>query len=394
MSEARVRYLLQQYAADKATKPEVDEMFALLGQPENEEVFKQFVLQTFNNDERVTSITEEGWRRMWAAIQAETFRKPAAKQFSIAWVSVAAAVILLLLGTGVFFRLDKKKSVVTVAAVMPQTTALQHDAAPGGNKAVLTLADGSSIILDSAHNGALAQQGGTKILKVDAGQLAYNTGAAANGQIMYNTIATPRGGQYQITLADGTEVWLNAASSLRFPTIFSGSDRDVELTGEAYFEVAKNAVMPFNVKVNNMVVKVLGTHFNIMAYGNEGKVKTTLLEGKVNVTGNGFAADILPGQQAVVDNASGSMKVREVNTALAVAWKNGLFRFRETNIQELMRQVERWYDVDVEYKTPTEGKDYTGIVPRSQNVSALLQMLELTGTVHFKVEGKKITVLP
>jgi len=392
MSEARVRYLLQQYSADKATKPEVEELFALLGRPENEEAFKQFVLQTFDKTEQDSSITEEGWGRMWQAIEAETFRKPAAKQFSIAWARMAAAVILLLAATAVLYIVNKKAVTVPVAAVKKQV--LQNDVAPGGNRAVLTLADGSSIILDSAHNGSLAQQGGTKILKVDAGQLAYNTGAAANGQIMYNTIATPRGGQYQVTLADGTEVWLNAASSLRFPTVFSGSERDVELTGEAYFEVAKNAAMPFHVKVNNIDVKVLGTHFNIMAYGNEGKVKTTLLEGKVNVTGNGFAADILPGQQAVVDNATGSLKVKEVNTALAVAWKNGLFRFRETSIQELMRQVERWYDVDVDYKTPTEGKDYTGIVPRSQNVSALLQMLELTGTVHFKVEGRKITVLP
>ncbi len=394
MSEARVRYLLQQYAADKATQPEVEEMFALLGQPENEDVFKQLVLQTFDNAEDDTTITEEGWGRMWAAIETESFRKPAAKQFSIGWLRVAAAAILLLAGTAAFFMLGKKAVVAAVAVVTPKKAELQHDVAPGGNKAVLTLADGSSIILDSAHNGSLAQQGGAKILKVDAGQLAYNTGAAANGQIMYNTIATPRGGQYQVTLADGTEVWLNAASLLRFPTVFSGSERDVELTGEAYFEVAKNATMPFHVKVNNMDVKVLGTHFNIMAYNNEGKVKTTLLEGKVNVTGRGFAADILPGQQAGVDNATGSLKLKEVNTALAVAWKNGLFRFRETKILELMRQVERWYDVDVDYKTPTEGKDYTGIVPRSQNVSALLQMLELTGTVHFAVEGKKITVLP
>jgi ferric-dicitrate binding protein FerR (iron transport regulator) len=152
--------------------------------------------------------------------------------------------------------------------------------------------------------------------------------------------------------------------------------------------------MLFHVKVGMMDVQVLGTHFNIMAYSNEQTINTTLLEGRVKVTGNGATQNILPGQQAVLYDGTNSLQVKEANTELAVAWKNGLFRFKETNIRELMRQVERWYDADVEYKTQGTDQDYTGIVPRSQNVSALLQMLELTGTVHFKVEGRKITVLP
>ncbi len=392
MSETRIRYLLQQYSANKATVQEVEEMFALLQQMKDEEALKNLVLLAKNDTEQNTAITEEEWGKIWHAIAEATFRTPEVKWLNRGWLRAAAAVILLACFTAVLYTVKQKR--VATAPVAVQKQPLLHDAPPGGNKAVLILADGSSIVLDSAHNGSLAQQGNTKILKLDAGQLSYKTGATVTGQVLYNTIATPRGGQYQVTLADGTEVWLNAASSLRFPTAFTGNERVVELTGEAYFEVAKNAALPFRVKVNNMDVQVLGTHFNIMAYSNEQSVKTTLLEGRVKVTGNGTTQGLIPGQQAVRDNSTGSLKVKEVNTDLAVAWKNGLFRFRETNIKEVMRQVERWYDVDVEYKTPGTEQDYTGIVPRSQNVSALLQLLELTGTVHFKVEGKKITVLP
>lgn len=367
-------------------------MFALLQQMKDEEALTSFILLAKNDTEQNTAITEEEWGKIWNAISEATFRTPEVKRLNRGWLRAAAAVIILAGITAVFYTVKQKEVVTAPIAVKEQP--LQHDVAPGGNKAVLILADGSSIVLDSAHNGSLAQQGNTKILKLDAGQLSYKTGATVTGQVLYNTIATPRGGQYQVTLADGTEVWLNAASSLRFPTTFVGNERVVELTGEAYFEVAKNAALPFRVKVNNMDVQVLGTHFNIMAYNNEQSVKTTLLEGKVKVTGNGVTQGLVPGQQAVRDNSTGSLKVKEVNTDLAVAWKNGLFRFRETNIKEVMRQVERWYNVDVEYKTSGTEQDYTGIVPRSQNVSVLLQMLELTGTVHFKVEGKKITVLP
>jgi len=392
MTKERVHYLLQQYAANKATKEEAEEIFVLLQQVENEEVLKALITDARNNAEPEIPVTEEEWGSMWNAIAAATFRKSPAKQFSLAWVRLAAAVILLVAGSVVFFIVTRKPN--PGASVTAMKKALQHDVPPGGNRAVLTLADGSSIVLDSAHNGSLAQQGNTKILKLDAGQLSYNTGAAATGQVLYNIITTPRGGQYEVTLPDGTEVWLNAASSLRFPTAFTGNERDVELTGEAYFEVAKNPARPFHVKVDKEDVEVLGTHFNIMAYNNEQSVNTTLLEGRVKVTGNGTMQNILPGQQSVLDNSTSGLKVKEVNTALAVAWKNGLFRFKETNIRELMRQVERWYDVNVEYKTEGKDQDYTGIVPRSQNVSALLQMLELTGTVHFYVEGRKIIVLP
>lgn len=364
-------------------------MLALLQQAKGEEELKKLVLKAKDEAEQHLTITEEEWGGMWNAIALATFRKRRVMLFMPGWAK-AAAVLVVAAGIGLFMRAKKN---VPQPVVVAKQQPLPHDVPPGGNKALLTLADGSTIILDSANNGALAQQGGTKVLKINAGQLSYKTGTAALGQVLFNTIATPRGGQYEVTLADGTEVWLNAASTLRFPTAFAGNTREVELTGEAYFEVAKNPAKPFHVKVNQMDVQVLGTHFNIMAYGNEPAVKTTLLEGKVTVTNNGQTQQLVPGQQAALNGTNG-FTVRDVNTDFAVAWKNGLFRFKETNIREIMRQVERWYDVEVDFKALADDQDYTGIVPRTQNVSALLQMLQLTGTVHFTVEGRKITVQP
>ena len=270
---------------------------------------------------------------------------------------------------------------------------------------MLTLANGSTIILDSAHDGTLAQQGTTKIIKLDGGALAYRAATDSRGQTTeqtgYNTIATPRGGQYRIILPDGSKVWLNAASSLRFPAAFAGNERTVELTGEAYFEIAKNAEKPFHVRVpsggtdgKDMDVEVLGTSFNVMAYANEEKIHTTLLEGKVKVKQGALAENLSPGREAIVDQATHAMEVADGNIEQAVAWKDGLFRFKETDIRELMRQVERWYDVDVVYRTTRGDQDFTGVVSRNKNVSILLHMLELTGTVHFKIEGKRIIVLP
>jgi ferric-dicitrate binding protein FerR (iron transport regulator) len=245
------------------------------------------------------------------------------------------------------------------------------------------------------HNGALARQGDAKVLKVDAGKLVYNSIGLKNGQVFYNTITTPRGGQYEVTLADGTIVWLNAASSLHFPTAFIGKERTVSLTGEGYFEVAKNKSMPFHVEVNGMDVMVTGTHFDVMAYANEENTKTTLLEGRVMVIpANGKEQILLPGRQAVLNNEAHDIKMINADLDQVMAWKNGYFRFRETNIRDVMKQLERWYDVDVEYKTTRSDQDYTGMMPRMQNASSLLQTLELTGTVHFKIEGKKIIVLP
>jgi len=403
MDKNRIRDLLERYADNKASKDEVEEMFELIKQAENEKVLKDLIAETREENNWKTDLPKDNWDRIWNAITLATtnHRK---KFFSIAWVRVAAAAAIFLVIGGSAYLFTDKKNIQTSVVRTSAGGHYKNDIAPGGNKAVLTLANGSTIILDSMHNGVLAQQGSTQILKLGDGSLTYKTENKNTGEIMYNAISTPRGGQYQITLPDGTKVWLNAASSVRFPTSFTGKQRIVELTGEAYFEVSSllsakgrakvSFIVHVNSGLNGLDVQVVGTHFNIMAYGNEQSINTILLEGKVNVTKNGITKNLEPGKEAIANNQTNTLQVTDANVEQALAWKNGYFRFKETNIHELMRQVERWYDVDVEYKTQRNDQDYTGIVPRTQNVSALLQILELTGTVHFQIEGRKIIVLP
>lgn len=273
--------------------------------------------------------------------------------------------------------------------------------APGTNKAILTLADGKQIVLDEAKNGNLADQGNTKVIKLN-GQIAYNEFAMAvpngkNAAVAYNTVTTPRGGQYQLILADGSRVWLNAESSLRFPTSFQGKERRVELAGEGYFEIAKDATKPFIVKINTTSeekdeVEVLGTHFNIMAYNDEGIVKTTLLEGSVKINRNNKIAMLKPGQQAKLQNQSIKV-VEDVDTDEAIAWKNGYFQFTSANLQQVMRQIARWYDVDISYEGKIPERKFGGKISRDNNASEVLKVLELS-KVKFRIENRKIIVTP
>lgn len=277
----------------------------------------------------------------------------------------------------------------------------KEDVLPGGNKAVLTLSNGSTIVLDSVHNGKLATQGGSSILKLNSGKLVYNhkTGAdriikgnTSLAETQYNTLTTPRGGQYQIRLPDGTKVWLNSASSLTFPISFTSKERSVTLTGEAYFEVTKDKNKPFMVSVGGMKITVLGTHFNVMAYNDEPAVKATLLEGAVKVTKGNNSALLQPGQQAIISSAiADKIKVKEVNTEKIVAWKNGFFSFHRTNIYEIMRQISRWYDVEISYKDSLN-VFLNGTISRDVNVSKVFKMLKLTGELNFTIVGKKIIV--
>ncbi|HTI11433.1 MAG TPA: FecR domain-containing protein [Puia sp.] len=397
MGKERISYLLQQYSSGRATKEEVEEMFGLMRSEESSALLKDLILDKHNDEEEEISLPSRNWDRMWHAVRSVTNLPARKKVFSLGWGRVAAAVLIVVM-SGVAYRILHKTNVnKTISQVH-----YSNDILPGSNKAILTLANGATIVLDSVHNGLIGRQGNTSIVKVDAGALAYDTRSKHEGEILYNAISTPRGGQYQVILPDGSKVWLNAASSLRFPTSFVGKERLVELTGEAYFEIAKNRAMPFRVYVvpplgsgrEGMNVQVLGTHFNIKAYENEQSIRTTLLEGAVKVKFSGPEVQLQPGRQAIADNGANMLRVVDANTEQVVAWKNGLFRFKETSIRELMREVERWYNVEVVYNTEKTDQDFTGIVPRTQNISALLNTLELTGTVHFKIEGRKIIVLP
>lgn len=309
------------------------------------------------------------------------------------WRWAAAAAVAALLSVAAWQWLQKPASIPAPSTIasLPSGT----DIAPGGNRAILTLADGTQIPLDSAGAGQLAQQGNTSIIKLDSGQLAYRTAAAsASATLLYNTISTPRGGQFRITLPDGTHVWLNASSSLRYPTAFTGAERRVELSGEAYFEVVEKAGMPFRIASHEMEVEVLGTHFNVMAYDDEEVLKTTLLEGAVKVTRNGNSRKLQPGQQARVFRNDGSMDVlQDANTEEAVAWKNGFIQFDGQDIKSAMRMLARWYNVDVAYRGAVPAH-FRGIIPRNVPVSQVLKMMELTGEVHFTIEGNTIIVSP
>ncbi len=309
------------------------------------------------------------------------------------WWYAAAAAVILLIGSVVVYQLSISKPTSTdIAKKEAKDNRYKNDVLPGGDKAVLTLADGSTIVLDSAKNGTLAQQGATQVIKL-GGKLAYDPTGTGSKEVVYNTITTPRGGQYQVELPDGSQVWLNAASSLRFPTAFAGKERRVEISGEAYFEVAKNKAMPFIVSVNGAEVQVLGTHFNIMAYNEEKAVRTTLLEGSVRFVSGNNASLLKPGQQSQLSKEGQVNVISSVDVDEVMAWKNGMFYFEGEDIETVMRQLARWYDVEVDFKGQQIDNLFYAKIPRSSKLSDVLKVLELTGNIKFEIEGKKITVL-
>jgi ferric-dicitrate binding protein FerR (iron transport regulator) len=307
----------------------------------------------------------------------------------------AAAVLLILISTTaylMYFKTDEADRHPVSSTRQPTAV---PDVAPGTEKAVLILDDGTTIPLDNAANGQIATQGNTTIIKED-GLLAYNAdNQKAGDKTLYNTIKTARGELYSsLVLSDGSKIWLNASSSIRFPATFSGKQRNVEITGEVYFEIAKNPNMPFTVSTKGMKVEVLGTHFNINAYDDEPTVKTTLLEGAVKVTANGKPGFLKPGQQAQL-TTSGEIKVNsDVNIDEAMAWKEGVFRFQSEDMMTIMRQVSRWYNVDVVFKDQISERYVVTRLTRNVPVSKLLTIFETAGGVHFEIDeaGKKIIV--
>jgi ferric-dicitrate binding protein FerR (iron transport regulator) len=309
--------------------------------------------------------------------------------FRLRW---AAAVLLLLTSTYIIYRLaSPSRQAVTPSTAQPSQP-ISQDIAPGGNKAILTLASGRTILLDSTSNGLISQQGDARITKMANGQLAVNAPAAGQ-DIVYNSIATPNGGRYQIDLPDGSRVWLNAASSLRFPNAFAGNERLVELTGEGYFEIAPNAARPFRVKTRDAVIEVLGTHFNINAYNDEADMKTTLLTGSVRVKGTTGAALLAPGQQLHLEPSGGMQLDKEADTEQAIAWKNGYFQFDGADLPALMRQLARWYNVQVVYEGKVGEHAFTGKIARDVNLSTVVNALQLNN-VHCKITGNKLVVIP
>ncbi|HEX8024084.1 FecR family protein, partial [Mucilaginibacter sp.] len=303
--------------------------------------------------------------------------------------AAAASILLCLSVSFYFYRQPKQQNLV-------KNNIVKNDFLPGSNKAVLTLANGAKLSLTGGSKGLLARQGVTSINKKEEGKVEYRPAAddltvVKPAGIMYNTVTTPKGGQYQVALPDGTKVWLNTASSIRFPTAFNGNNRQVEITGEVYFEVAKNKEKPFIVTSGSQKVTVLGTHFDINAYADEKVVKTTLLEGSVKVTTGSGMVLLKPGQQSQLNTENKLIVSNDIDTDEVIAWKKGYFQFNKADIQTIMNQISRWYDVEVKYEGQVEPGHYYGKISRNVNASKVLKVLELSG-MHFTIEGGKIIV--
>ena len=310
------------------------------------------------------------------------------------WLSYAAAVLLLLTGAGLFIVFKNKPSAPALTGAKQPV----NDLLPGSNKAILTLGDGTSIVLDNSANGVISQQGDARVTKSADGTLTYTASGHTGTAIVYNTMRTPRGGRYQVTLPDGTIVWLNSASAITYPTAFTGTERKVTVNGEAYFEVAKRAGQSFRVIAGNTEIQVLGTHFNINAYPDEASLKTTLLEGSVKVVKNEQAVLLTPGQQAVVNTnqpgtGSNVSVVKAADIEQVMAWKNGLFSFKNADIATVMRHLARWYDVEVVYEGEIPGNRFEGDIPMDAPASQVLRVLQ-KNNVHFRINGNKIVVMP
>ncbi|MGN6177610.1 MAG: FecR domain-containing protein [Mucilaginibacter sp.] len=308
------------------------------------------------------------------------------------WPRIAAAAsILLMLSVGGYFVLHKKQ---------PVQLAQNHiqDIKPGSNKAILTLANGRQISLTDAKSGLVAQQAGIQIKKTAGGKVVYVKGdakAPAEAATVYNTITNPKGGETAaIELPDGSKVTLDAGSSITYPVPFTKHERLVTMTGEAYFEPVHNAASPFRVKAAGQITEDIGTQFNINAYDDEAVIRTTLVEGSIKVVANNAAMTLKPGQQSMTGNNQPIKLVKDADLEEALAWKNGVFVFNNAPVQEIMKQIARWYDADIAYQGDFSAQQYSGSVSRYGNVSDVLKIMQSTGAIHFKIEGRRITVMP
>ena len=402
----RLGHLFHAFINNTCSREEMEELFLLIGQRQDEQLLPLLQTEWTKARDRGPA-TDVNWEQLYGAmaVNIPSFeRVPSIRRRRIrrSWF-IAAVFFLLLVSGGAILRWSHVTS-KPAPLVVPVVSRFKNDVQPGGNKAILTLSDGSAIVLDSAGNGKLSVQGNAVVVKLANGRLAYHAAgdaAVANAPV-FNTISTPKGGQYQVVLPDGSKVWLDATSSIRFPTVFNEKQRKVELVGEAYFEVTANPMKPFIISVLSQQkekagelqkISVLGTRFNVMAYGDENTVKTTLLDGEVEVAGTTGGTKLKPGEQAQLirgDQANINV-VSDVDVNAAVAWKNGYFDFNRADIHTIMRQLSRWYDIEVVYQGNGVGKEFYGGMQRDLPLSAVFRILEKSG-VEFSIDGRKVMV--
>lgn len=348
-----------------------------------------FNLEDMPWDESKMGSREEIKQRIYNRLEREMKRFPERKRRNTIyrWPRYAAAAILLL---AALVYLSVQRDILPGKQVAKNNMPI----VPGGNKALLTLEDGTQVALDQLEVGELVLQNHVVVDKMADGQLNYHKSRTVNSETAsYHTITTPRGGQYQINLPDGTKVWLNAASSIRFPTTFNQAERTVKIEGEVYFDVEKLHGKPFVVLAKDQRITVLGTRFNVMAYPDEETIETSLLEGKVAVSISDKVYALAPGQRTTFHKEGGKVRISSVGVEEAVAWKAGYFKFNAEPIESIMRKISRWYDVEVAYEGSMERKLFKGTVSRYGQVEEVLDLLALTGTVSFKIEGRRIVVM-
>lgn len=377
-----IRQLFHLYVNDQATDEQVKELFRLLQDPANDEVSRELAVREMSveNAPAATESQEMVWEDMLRANASlhEQWQRKGRRPVLLLLRWAAAAALIAAITTFVFIN-RRPHPEVKIAL----------DVQAGSNKAVLTLSDGSTITLDSVTGGTIARQGNAAIIKSGNGEIYYDSKQGQeNDQVMVNKISTPMGGQYVVTLPDGTKAWLNAASSITYPVHFAGSERKVTVTGEVYLEVAKNASHPFlAVVAGSSGVQVLGTSFNINAYGDEGNIKTTLIDGRIKIAGT----ILKPGQQAI-ENINEPVRIlNEVNTEKEMAWKNGIFYFEDASLPQVMKQLERWYDIEVRYKGAAPTLRINGKMDRKLTLQGVMDFLTKMG-VNYTMEGRTIQV--
>lgn len=394
MSE-KLTYLFRRYFDKTATVEERDELMRLINDPSSETMVTSLMEEMYMSGKpTVQDPFAEGKReKILNAVLGEnstdnfTDRVVPINKNRFLWVRYAAAIaVFFCLSVGLYVYINRGSSEKF------GLTKSRNDVKPGGNKAILTLSNGTKIVLNDAKDGTLAQQGNASVVKLANGELAYKQGGSADEAPVYNTMSTPRGGQYKLQLPDGSTVMLNAESSITYPIAFTGKERMVTISGEAYFEVAKNKNMPFRVHFGDQTVEVLGTHFNISAYKDQPAFKTTLLEGSVKISKGQENQLLVPGQQAVYEPGSHKFNVKTVDTDDILAWKNGLFLFDNTEIDNVMLQLARWYNIEVFYKGPKPTLNFTGEIRKDSNLSRVFKILESTGGAKFTINGNIVTV--
>lgn len=384
MPDSHLKTLFDKYVAGQASEAEQETLFRLVLQPEHREALDALLDDMLRRGDTDEQLSEPAFQSIVRAITGDAGGQAAptpVKRINLRRWGWAAAV-LLLAGAGIYRWVVRAPQPVAQA-----TTAI----APGREGAVLTLADGRQVSLDSMGNGLVAVQNGTRVSMAN-GQLQYDNTSDMTGATAINVMATPKGRQFHMQLPDGTGVWLNAASSIRYPVHFNDKERRVEITGEVYIEAAKDPARPLTVVVNDHTeIAVLGTHFNVNAYADEQALSATLLEGAIKVSANGGNVTLHPGEQAQV---AGGMKVlRGVNVDQVMAWKNGLFNFEGMHLKQVMRQLERWYDITVVYEKDVPDVEFYGKLKRDLSLEELLGAFKDLD-IHFRMEGRQLTVLP